>query len=92
MSSVEALAYEQSRRAIEQQAAVLSELRSRTGAMLAAASLTASFLAAQAVERSGLRLLHKRPRPKFRCGEVPTACFRGGQISPAWPSKAPRLP
>ena len=57
MDSVEALAYEQSRRAIEQQAAVLNELRSRTGGLLTAASLVASFLAAQAIERSGFDAL-----------------------------------
>lgn len=57
MDSVAALAYEQSCRAIEQQAAVLNELRSRTGGLLTAASLVASFLAAQAIERAGFDAL-----------------------------------
>jgi hypothetical protein len=57
VSSVEALAYEQSRRSIEQQAVVLNELRARTSSVLTAASLVASFLAAQAIARSGFGLL-----------------------------------
>lgn len=55
--SLEELAYEQSRRAIDQQAAVLNELRSRTGGLLTAASVVASFLAAQAIDRSGFDAL-----------------------------------
>lgn len=57
VDSVEALAYEQSRRAIEQQATTLNELRARTGGLLTAASLVASFLAAQAIDRSGFDAL-----------------------------------
>jgi hypothetical protein len=47
------LAYEESIRALEQQSSVLDELRSRTGVLLAALSLSASFLGAQALKNSG---------------------------------------
>lgn len=47
------LAYEESIRALEQQSSVLDELRSRTGVLLAALSLSASFLGAQALKNPG---------------------------------------
>jgi hypothetical protein len=46
--STDALAYEQSVRAIEQQARMLDELRSRTGLLLTGASIVASFLGERA--------------------------------------------
>jgi hypothetical protein len=47
------LAYEVSIRALEQQSSVLDELRARTGVLLAALSLSASFLGAQALKNPG---------------------------------------
>jgi hypothetical protein len=44
----ERLAYETARQSLQQQAILLDELRSRTGVLLAASSLAASFLGAQA--------------------------------------------
>jgi hypothetical protein len=44
------LAYEASLRALDQQQRVLEDLRSRTGLLLAAASLSASFLGARAFD------------------------------------------
>ena len=52
-----ALAYEASLRSIDQQQKVLEEIRSRTGILLAAASLSASFLGARAFELQGVGLL-----------------------------------
>ena len=57
MESPETIIYEESKRAIVVQAASLDELRSRTGLLLAAASVTASFLASQATTRSDLGVL-----------------------------------
>lgn len=78
--SVEALAYEQSRRAIEQQAAVLNELRGRTASLLAAASVVASFLAAQAVARAGFDAL-------AGIATVAFLCVLGLSMSVLWPSR-----
>lgn len=47
---VHELAYELSLRSLAQQEAALNELRARTGTLLAASSLVASFLGARAVE------------------------------------------
>jgi hypothetical protein len=52
MATLEERAYELALRALGQQQEVLRELRSRTGTLLAAASITASFLGAQALGRS----------------------------------------
>ena len=49
-----ALAYEASLRSIDQQQKLLEEIRSRTGILLAAASLSASFLGARAFELQGV--------------------------------------
>jgi hypothetical protein len=57
MSSREELAYAQSVRALDHQARVLDELRSRTGVLLAGASIVASFLGAQALSGADLDLL-----------------------------------
>jgi hypothetical protein len=46
---LELLAYELALRALDQQEAALVELRSRTGILLAASALTASFLGAPAL-------------------------------------------
>ena len=53
----EAIIYEEAKRGIAVQTATLDELRSRTGLLLAAASVTASFLAAQAAEDPGIGCL-----------------------------------
>jgi hypothetical protein len=53
----EAIAYAESTRAIEQQARMLDELRSRTGLLLAGASVVTSFLGATAIERNGMDTL-----------------------------------
>lgn len=47
------LAYELSSRALQQQEGALNELRARTGTLLAASSLVASFLGARAVADEG---------------------------------------
>lgn len=51
------LAYELSLRALSQQESALNELRARTGALLTASSIVASFLGAAAIAASGLDLL-----------------------------------
>jgi hypothetical protein len=51
------LAYEAALRSLDQQQRVLEEIRSRTGILLAAASVTASFLGARALERHGIVFL-----------------------------------
>ena len=48
------LAYDESVRALELQSSALDDLRSRTGILLAALSLSASFLGAQALKDPGL--------------------------------------
>jgi len=54
MSTPEELAYTESAGALDQQASVLDELRSRTGILLAGASIVASFLGAEALRDSEL--------------------------------------
>lgn len=51
------LAYELSLRTLGQQEGVLNELRSRTGTLLAASSLVASFLGARAIASGGAKWL-----------------------------------
>jgi hypothetical protein len=53
----EELAYSESVRAIEMQSRSLDELRSRTGVLLAAASVAASFLGAEALKASSFNAL-----------------------------------
>jgi hypothetical protein len=53
MDGAERLAYDLALRALDQQTAALAELRSRTGTLLAASSVSASFLGAP-VLRAGL--------------------------------------
>jgi hypothetical protein len=53
-SHLEELAYDLSRHALTQQEALLDELRARTGTLLAASSLVASFLGAGIIDRDGL--------------------------------------
>jgi drug/metabolite transporter (DMT)-like permease len=48
------LAYDESIRALQQQSSVLDDLRTRTGIVLAALSITAGFLGAKALENPGL--------------------------------------
>jgi hypothetical protein len=57
MSTPEELAYAESVRALEQQARSVDEVRSRTGVLLAAASIVASFLGAEALAGSDLDAL-----------------------------------
>ena len=52
MTSLETLAYEASLRSLDKQEKVLDELWARTGLLLAASSLAASFLGRPAIERS----------------------------------------
>jgi hypothetical protein len=52
MATLEQRAYETALRGLEVQERTLAELRSRTGTLLAAASLTASFLGAQTVQHT----------------------------------------
>jgi hypothetical protein len=52
---VEALAYEESKRALDQQADVLDALRARTGILLTAISITATFLGARALDLVGFQ-------------------------------------
>jgi hypothetical protein len=51
------LAYELALRALDHQDGLLDELRARTGTLLAAASIVASFLGATAIDRGGLGFL-----------------------------------
>jgi hypothetical protein len=51
------LAYELSFRALSQQEAAVNELRARTGTILAASSVVASFLGGRAIDRAGFDLL-----------------------------------
>jgi hypothetical protein len=53
-SHLEELAYDLSRHALAHQEALLDELRARTGTLLAASSLVASFLGARAIDRDGI--------------------------------------
>src|SRR4051812_12816097 len=57
MPSLEERAYELAQHALVQQEGALTELRQRTGTLLTAASITASFLGAQAIARHGLTTL-----------------------------------
>lgn len=50
------LAYELAVRALDHQDGLLDELRARTGTLLAASSIVASFLGATAIDRAGLGL------------------------------------
>lgn len=52
--SLEETIYEMATRALDHQERRVSDLRTRTSALLAAASLTASFLGATAIKHSGL--------------------------------------
>lgn len=54
MATLEQTTYELAIRALAQQEQALTEIRSRTGTLLTASSLIASFLGAQAIARSGL--------------------------------------
>jgi cytochrome c-type biogenesis protein CcmH/NrfG len=54
--SLAQLAYEQAQKALEQQERQVTELRQRTGTLLAAAALTASFFGAAALGRDGVVL------------------------------------
>jgi hypothetical protein len=53
LGELERLAYEVSLKALERQENVVDELRSRTGTLLAASSLSASFLGARALDHPG---------------------------------------
>jgi hypothetical protein len=55
--ALETTAYELARAALSQQESALVELRSRTGTLLSASSIAASFLGARAIERAGLGVL-----------------------------------
>lgn len=54
MSLLEKTSYDLAVRALNQQEQALTELRARTGTLLTASSLIASFLGAQAITRHGL--------------------------------------
>ena len=55
--TLEELLYETASRSLQQQERQVAELRARTGTLLAAAALSASFLGATAVDRDGLSAL-----------------------------------
>src|SRR5215218_7350064 len=55
--TLEELLYQTASRALEQQERQVTEHRARTGTLLAAAALSASFLGATAVDRDGLSVL-----------------------------------
>lgn len=57
MATPEAVAYEQSLRALDHQVGVLDETRARTGILLAAASIVTSFLGSAALGQSGVDVL-----------------------------------
>jgi hypothetical protein len=54
MAALEELLYAAALRALEQQERQVADLRSRTGTLLAAAALSASFFGATAIDRAGL--------------------------------------
>lgn len=54
VSALAALTYEQAQKALEQQERQVAELRQRTGTLLGAAALTASFFGAAALGRDGV--------------------------------------
>lgn len=54
MATLEQTTYELAVRALAQQEQALTEIRSRTGTLLTASSLIASFLGAEAIGRNGL--------------------------------------
>src|SRR3954447_12527796 len=54
MAGLEQIAHDAAVRALDEQRASLDELRSRTGPLLTAAAVTASFLGAQAISEHGL--------------------------------------
>jgi hypothetical protein len=54
MATLERAAHQIASRALSQQEQALTELRTRTGTLLTAASLIASFLGGQALAREGL--------------------------------------
>jgi hypothetical protein len=56
VASLEQTTYELALRALAQQEHALTEIRSRTGTLLTASSLIASFLGAQAIARNGLNV------------------------------------
>jgi hypothetical protein len=73
------LAYEESIRSLEQQSASLDDLRSRTGILLAALALSASFLGARALDISGFSAW----------SWVAIGCFAGAgffSLAVLWPS------
>ena len=54
MTSLEQIAYNAAVRALDEQRASLDELRARTGPLMTAASVAASFLGAEAIAQHGL--------------------------------------
>jgi hypothetical protein len=64
------LAYELSLRALTQQEAAVNELRGRTGTILAASSVVASFLGARAIDRGGFGVLTGLGLLAFACSVV----------------------
>jgi hypothetical protein len=56
VASLERATYELALRALAQQEQALTEIRARTGTLLTASSLIASFLGAQAIARNGLNV------------------------------------
>jgi hypothetical protein len=54
VATLEQTTYELAVRALAQQEQALTEIRSRTGTLLTASSLIASFLGAEAIGRNGL--------------------------------------
>lgn len=56
--SLEQLAYETSAEALREQERLLGDLRTRTGTLLTAASLVASFLGGRAIDLEGLSTLN----------------------------------
>jgi hypothetical protein len=57
MATLEQLLYELALRALDQQERQVAELRARTGTLLAAAALSATFLGGTAVDRAGISAL-----------------------------------
>jgi hypothetical protein len=56
-ATLEELLYSTATRALDQQERQVTELRARTGTLLAAAALSASFLGATAVDRDGISIV-----------------------------------
>ena len=69
---LEQLAYQLSAQLLSHQESALDEVRARTGTLLAASALVASFLGAQAIEKTGLSALTVLALAAFVASTLPS--------------------